>query len=297
MSGITLDTIDPSIHAIKISDGTDELAIAADGSIAVTDNGGSLTVDATQLDIDDLAHGTDSVAIGDGTVLFESETMDSAFSTTTVGFPILGLRRDADTSPVSADGDAHPLVFDATGKLKVEAFADQLDIDDLIHTTDSVAIGDGTSLFESETMDSAFSTTTVGFPILGLRRDADTSPVSADGDAHPLVFDDGGRLKVEADIDDVANSSVVVTTVTVDTTVGGVQLIASALASRRNLLVQNLGSENIWLKDGTGVTAGSAGNGFGIMSKSSLSMNWGPNIDLYGITASGSSTIKAVEAA
>lgn len=53
--------------SVKVGDGTDFLAIAADGSIAVTDNGGSLTVDATNLDIRDLTHVSDSVKIGDGT--------------------------------------------------------------------------------------------------------------------------------------------------------------------------------------------------------------------------------------
>ena len=76
--------------SIKIGDGIDFLAIAADGSIAITDNGGSLTidgavsqsgtwnigtvgsitgsvtVDATDLDIRDLAHTQDSIKIGDG---------------------------------------------------------------------------------------------------------------------------------------------------------------------------------------------------------------------------------------
>jgi hypothetical protein len=53
--------------SVKIGDGTDFLAIAADGSIAVTDNGGSLTVDATDLDIRDLSASQDNVAISDGT--------------------------------------------------------------------------------------------------------------------------------------------------------------------------------------------------------------------------------------
>lgn len=49
---ITLDTIDYSLHSIQIKDaGGDALAIAADGSIAVTDNGASLTVDAVDLDM------------------------------------------------------------------------------------------------------------------------------------------------------------------------------------------------------------------------------------------------------
>lgn len=68
--------------SVAIGDGTDIIAIAADGSIAVTDNGttlsiddgggtitvdGAVTVSATDLDIRDLSHTTDSVAIGDGT--------------------------------------------------------------------------------------------------------------------------------------------------------------------------------------------------------------------------------------
>lgn len=47
--------------SVKVGDGTDFLAIAADGSIAVTDNGGSLTVDAVNLDIRDLTAASDSV--------------------------------------------------------------------------------------------------------------------------------------------------------------------------------------------------------------------------------------------
>lgn len=53
--------------SVKVGDGTDFLAIAADGSIAVTDNGGSLTVDAVDLDIRDLTHASDSIKVGDGT--------------------------------------------------------------------------------------------------------------------------------------------------------------------------------------------------------------------------------------
>lgn len=54
---------------IAIGDGTDTLDINADGSINITDNGGSLTVDATDLDIRALDHVTigDSVRVGDGT--------------------------------------------------------------------------------------------------------------------------------------------------------------------------------------------------------------------------------------
>lgn len=43
--------------------------------------------------------------------------------------------------------------------------------------------------------DAAHVSADAGVPILGIRRDAETSPVDADGDYHPLVFNELGRLK------------------------------------------------------------------------------------------------------
>ncbi len=53
--------------SVKVGDGTDFLAVNTDGSINITDNGGSLTVDAVNLDIRDLAFATDSVTAYQGT--------------------------------------------------------------------------------------------------------------------------------------------------------------------------------------------------------------------------------------
>lgn len=103
---------------VAISDGTDTLAINADGSVNITDNGGSLTVDATNLDIRDLTHVTDSVKIGDGT----------------------------DFLAIDASGNIG--VTDAGGSLTVDAV--NLDIRDLTAASDSVksflADGAGTNL-------------------------------------------------------------------------------------------------------------------------------------------------------
>jgi len=43
--------------------------------------------------------------------------------------------------------------------------------------------------------DDPHSSGDAGIPILGVRQDANTSPVSANGDYHPLLFNDLGRLK------------------------------------------------------------------------------------------------------
>lgn len=61
---VDLSHVDDSV---KVGDGTDFLAINADGSINITDNGGSLTVDAVDLDIRDLNSATDSVTVIQGT--------------------------------------------------------------------------------------------------------------------------------------------------------------------------------------------------------------------------------------
>jgi hypothetical protein len=87
----------------RIADATlpsQQLKVNADGSINVTDNGASLTVDATDLDIRDLSASQDNVAISDGT----------------------------DTLAVNSDGSINAVVT-----------ATDLDIRDLNSATDSVA--------------------------------------------------------------------------------------------------------------------------------------------------------------
>lgn len=51
----------------------------------------------------------------------ELQTNDAAFVSGPLAV-VAGVRRDADTTPVSADGDVHPLVFEESGRLKVATF-------------------------------------------------------------------------------------------------------------------------------------------------------------------------------
>ena len=67
-TGVTVSATDLDIRdithvsdSIKIGDGTEFLAVNADGSINITDNAGSITVDAVDLDIRDLTAASDSV--------------------------------------------------------------------------------------------------------------------------------------------------------------------------------------------------------------------------------------------
>ena len=47
-----------------------------------------------------------------------------------------------------------------------------------------------------QTLDAAAVLSAIAHMVAGVRRDADTSPVSSDGDVHPFVFNEVGRLKV-----------------------------------------------------------------------------------------------------
>lgn len=83
----------------------------ASGALAIQDNGGSITVDAVDLDIRDLSAAQDNVAISDG----------------------------VDTLAINGDGSINSVVT-----------ATDLDIRDLDHASDSVSIGDGTDLLAIE---------------------------------------------------------------------------------------------------------------------------------------------------
>lgn len=108
----------------KISDGTlitQLLTVNVDGSVNVTDNGSSLTVDALNLDIRDLSHSQDSIKVGDGT----------------------------DFVAVNADGSLN--ITDNGGSLTVDAT--DLDIRDLSSAQDSVKaqIADSSGTYYSPT--------------------------------------------------------------------------------------------------------------------------------------------------
>lgn len=112
----------------KIADAStpsQQLAVNADGSINITDNGGSLTVDATDLDIRDLAFATDKVDVSGSSVdvtATDLDIRDLAFA----------------TDKVDVSGSSNVAVTDGGGSLTVDAT--DLDIRDLAFATDKVDV-------------------------------------------------------------------------------------------------------------------------------------------------------------
>lgn len=270
--GITIDKVrdlNGATDNVNLSDGTDSLDINADGSINVTISGQS-------------------------NVYAE----DSVHTSGDDGNFILTVRSDTKASTAGTDGDYAGLITDADGDLYVSDTVAQGSLATLAGAVAGTEMQvDVITMPGTQIEDTASAGGETLLMVGGYRQDADTSPVSADGDFHGFIFNELGQLKVAAQLDQTSNSSFVVTTTTVNTTVGGTQLISSALAGRRELTIQNLGNEEIWIKNGTGVTAGAAGNGFLLPRDSSASYMWGANLDPYAITASGSSDVKCIESA
>lgn len=183
-SSLPVRTETPGDIIAKIADATvpsQQLTVNADGSINITDNGGSLTVDgtvtvtATDLDIRNLVFATDKVDASGSTVIVTATDLDIRnLSSAQDSVEVLQATHDnlnananiqvgdADVAngnpvPVSDAGgsltvdasnlDIRDLVF-ATDKVDVSGSsvtvtATNLDIRDLTHASDSVKVGDG----------------------------------------------------------------------------------------------------------------------------------------------------------
>jgi hypothetical protein len=112
VTDLDIRDLNASQDNVAISDGTDTLAINADGSINITDNGGSITIDATDLDIRDLDSATDSVAAvqsGSWEVSLDAATL-AALETITVTATDLDIR-DLDAAQDSVQAN----LFDGAG--------------------------------------------------------------------------------------------------------------------------------------------------------------------------------------
>lgn len=92
---------------------------------------------------------------------------------------------------------------------------------------------------------------------------------------------------------DRADDGIATTATTVDTTVGGTQLISSALIERKYVEIQNLDSKRVFLGP-SGVTAA---NGIVIPARGSWSGKVGPNVDLYALAPSGTADVRILELA
>lgn len=163
---------------VQLTDGTDVALINASGFLEVNVNG-TVTVSATDLDIRDLTHVSDSVKVGDGT----------------------------DFLAVNADGSINAVVS-----------ATNLDIRDLTHVSDSVKVGDGTD-FMAVNSDGSINVNLVTAAVVGEVHNYNTAAsVASDATSNhdytvtgttfilkSIIFACSGGMKVEIQTGPVAS--------------------------------------------------------------------------------------------
>lgn len=175
--GDTIATDDISgikYQRVKITTGADGTAndVTNANPVPVSDASGSLTVDNAgtfSVQASAVVPGTGATNLG--------KAEDAAHTSGDVGVLSLGVRQDADTSPVSADGDYHAPIFDSAGNLKVNIKAG--------------AGSGGTALTDAATFTRGSTSVT---PAAGV---AETSaPTLTNGKAGALSLTTSGSLRV-----------------------------------------------------------------------------------------------------
>lgn len=269
--GISIDKLqfDPSAPAENQRVGS--FLIGAGGTV-ITETGSSLNVNltnasvaisATNLDIRDLVFATDKVDVSGSSV--------SISGTVAV---------TQSTSPwvVSAtDLDIRNLVF-ATDKVDVSGSVVALDAPTLA-ALENISVSVGSEYLE----DSAHASGDRGSYSLSVRSDIPAANTSASGDYASLQSDNKGRLWVN----DAANAGQSYGALSVTNTAA--EFLGSPLAGRKLLLLQNLGSKDVFIGFDSSVTSS---NGLQLAKYSSIELPFGDNLDVFMITASGTADVR-----
>lgn len=247
---------------IKITDGTDDLAINADGSI-------NAVVSATDLDIRDLAFATDKVDVTGSEVSLDAATLAALENisavVTATDLDIRDLNHAQDNVAIAQGGNT--MAVNADGSINVNA---------------DISVVNGSDKVE----DSAHASGDIGTYVLAVREDVLAASTSASGDYSSLKVDALGRLHTVDAAQDAVFSAVTVTNSATD-------LVASDLANRRKILIQNVSTRTVYIGE-SGVTTAT---GIRLSAGSSMELEAGPQVDLHAIAQGGSADVRVLELA
>lgn len=306
ISATDLDIRDLAFATDKVDVSGSEVSLDAT-TLAALEN---ITVSATDLDIRNLTFATDKVDASGSTVELGATTL-AALESITVSATDLDIRDlafatdkvDVSGSSVSISGNVN--VTQGTSPWVVSAT--DLDIRNLSAAQDNVAIANGANVLavnadgsinvnadisvvngSDKAEDAAHASGDIGTYVLSVRQDTLAGSTSASGDYQSFKSDALGRMYSNSAAQTAAFSAV-----TVDTTAGGVDLVASDLANRTRILVQNIGSKPIYIGN-SGVTAAT---GIKVPAGASAEFEAGAQVNLFAITDSGSSDVRVMELA
>lgn len=178
---------------------------------------------------------------------------------------------------IDASGKITAIVEDGGGSITVDAV--DLDIRDLDFATDSVDVS-GSSVSISGTV----TVSATDFDIRDLTHVSDSVKIG-DGTDFLAINADGS---INAAFTEAGYSTWQVTAVSVTTT----ESTVSALANRLRVEIQNLGSNDIYIRQSTGV---SSSNGLKIPKGSSFEQTLDAGAAIYMVAASGSSDVRIAQ--
>lgn len=186
------------------------------------------------------------------------------------------------------DAAGDTLAIDASGKIGAIVEATDLDIRDLAFATDSVDVsGSSVSISGDVNVTQGTSPWVVSATDLDIR---DLTHVSdsvkiGDGTDFLAINADGS---INAAFTEAGYSTWQVTAVSVTTT----ESTVSALSNRLRVEIQNLGSNDIYIREATGV---SSANGLKIPKGSSYEQTLDAGAAIYMVAASGSSDVRIAQ--
>lgn len=184
-----------------------------------------------------------------------SHAEDAAHVSGDIGMLPLAVRNDTPGSLVSANGDYAPFQVDATGNLRV---------------TGSFTVAG------QYAEDSASASGDTGLFALAVRRDTTGAQTSASGDYSEIQTWSNGELKTV----DIANSTMLQQQVSVTNVAAAVP--TAALASRKVLMLQNTGSNKLYIGSATVTTSG-ATTGIELPANGFMELEVGPAVSVYAI--------------
>lgn len=240
-----------------------QLDINADGSLNVT---GTFDVDGSTVELG----ATTLAALENITVsATDLDIRDLAFATDSV---------DVSGSEVSLDS----ATLAALENINAVVTATDLDIRDLAFASDSVDVSGSEVSLDAGTL-AALENITVSATDFDIRNlvfatdkvDASGSSVSVSN--KPIVNETNNAIK---------NSAISATTT-------AAELTPTPLSNRKSLIVQNLGSKEIYIGD-SGVTSA---NGVKISAGANAELKYDASVALYARTASGTADVRILEAA
>lgn len=193
------------------------------------------------------------------TLIALSKAEDAPASSGDQGIQSLLVRQDTLASSTSADGDYGSFKSNAAGELYV---------------VDSTVRSLVTALSKAE--DAAHASGDQGIQALAVRKDAQGTNTSADGDYSSFQTWSEGSLKVV----DIANATILQSQVAVTDT--ATLLPAVPILNRKTLMIQNTGANKIWLGSATVTTSGATA-GIEMPANSFMELEVGPAVNVYGI--------------